>query len=110
MFDVSLTWLLGFMVEEYANAPDDLGEVLPIRQFKQQLQLIGLELDEMWSFVGNKKRKCWTCLPAKAGMGCAGSLFAAGDLLSYRFQRSGFSQSTLEENPGSLAQILRLLY
>ena len=59
IFQVSLTWLLDFMLEEYSRAPEDLGAILPLERNNRQLQIIGLEIDEAWSFVGSKQNKCW---------------------------------------------------
>jgi insertion element IS1 protein InsB len=58
--DVSLTWLMGFAVSSWRSAPDDLGvseELLNAK--RKRLKIIGLQLDEMWSFVGKKKNKAW---------------------------------------------------
>jgi len=58
---VSLTWLCGFAAEVWASAPEDLG--LHIRsgwlRSPKTLKIIGLQLDEAWSFVGRKKNKAW---------------------------------------------------
>ena len=59
VFQVSLSWLLEFMVKVYSQAPQELGAWLPLKANKNRLQLIGLELDEAWSYVGNKANKCW---------------------------------------------------
>lgn len=60
IFSVSLTWLLGYMVEIFAQLPKDLN-------FKPQnsqnsrilLYSLAVEMDEMWSFVQNKDNKQW---------------------------------------------------
>lgn len=59
VFSVSLTWLLDFMVETDSETPDNLGAVLSSDARKKCLQLVGLQLDEAWSFVGKKVCKCW---------------------------------------------------
>lgn len=61
LIGVSLTWMLNFAVETWATAPDDLGlcrELKTLRSAKR-LKIIGLQLDEAWSFVGRKKNKAW---------------------------------------------------
>ena len=59
--EVSLNWLLGFIVSIYKELPDDLNiQVKP----RSNVVLFGLEseMDEMWSFVGKKKNKQWIWL------------------------------------------------
>jgi len=57
--EVSLTWLLGFLAEIYAELPDDLNvQVWEARGVVQLLRLEA-EADEMWSFVGSKENKQW---------------------------------------------------
>ena len=61
LIGVSLSWMLNFAVQTWSEAPDDLGvqpKLLRMRS-PSKLQVIGLQLDEMWSFVQNKKRKAW---------------------------------------------------
>ncbi len=53
---VSLTWLLNFFIQVTDDTPEDLG-VTPPPKGK-----LTLELDEMWSFVGDKKTKQWIWL------------------------------------------------
>lgn len=55
---VSLTWLLDFAVETWSEAPENLG-ALQNERAPIKLQVTGLQLDEMWSFVGKKKNKVW---------------------------------------------------
>ena len=58
---VSLTWMLDFAVQTWSEAPDDLGvkpKLLRMRS-PEKLQILGLQLDEMWSFVQKKKKKAW---------------------------------------------------
>ena len=53
---VSLTWLLNFFTQVMDDTPDDLG-VTPPPKGK-----LTLELDEIWSFVGDKETKQWIWL------------------------------------------------
>jgi len=57
--DVSLCWLLGFIVSEYEQLPDDLNYSGSMETDKLFIWSIESEVDEMWSFVGNKKNKQW---------------------------------------------------
>ena len=56
---VSLTWLLDFIAEFYAESPDDLN--VKVCQARGVVQLLRLEAeaDEMWSFVISKRNKQW---------------------------------------------------
>jgi insertion element IS1 protein InsB len=56
---VSLTWLLDFIAEVYAESPDDLN--VKVCQARGVVQLLRLEAeaDEMWSFVASKRNKQW---------------------------------------------------
>jgi insertion element IS1 protein InsB len=56
---VGLRWLLQFMVDRFAAAPDHL-YVRP-REGKQTviLQWLKAEVDELWSFVGKKANRQW---------------------------------------------------
>jgi len=61
LLGVSLTWVLQFAVQTWAEAPDQLGvspDLLKITTPKK-LQVTGLQIDEMWSFVSNKRAKAW---------------------------------------------------
>jgi insertion element IS1 protein InsB len=53
---VSLVWLLAFFREVTSQIPDDLGIVKPLKS------KLTIEIDEMWSFVGNKENKQWIWL------------------------------------------------
>lgn len=57
---VSLTWLLDFITELYAELPDDLNIDLS-QSDKSSIHLVQLEAeaDEIWSFVGSKDNKQW---------------------------------------------------
>ena len=59
IFEVSLTWLLKFMVQTYNEAPKDLGAKLPLKASAKNLKIIGLQIDEAWSFVQSKANVCW---------------------------------------------------
>src|SRR5512143_1369492 len=54
---VSLTWLLGFVVECYEAVPDHLSVQLPGQPQNVLLQRLEVEADEAWSFVGKKANK-----------------------------------------------------
>ena len=62
IFSVSLTWLLGYLAMLYGQTPDDLGFKIPFKYKNSQVQLLFVEADEMWSFVGNKETKQWIWL------------------------------------------------
>lgn len=51
---VSLTWLLGFIVKCYEAAPDHLNVQLPEQPQNVIVQRLQVEGDELWSFVGKK--------------------------------------------------------
>lgn len=61
LIGVSLSWMLNFAVQTWSEAPDDLGVQPKLLRMKSanKLQVIGLQLDEMWSFVGCKQNKAW---------------------------------------------------
>ena len=61
IFDVSLTWLLALITELYDALPPDLGVNLQAVGGSPQVSLFVLtaEVDELWSFVGNKDNKQW---------------------------------------------------
>jgi IS1 family transposase len=49
---------MNFAVETWGSAPEDLGVSENLLTMKpKRLKIIGLQLDEMWSFVGWKKNK-----------------------------------------------------
>jgi IS1 family transposase len=56
---VSLTWLLNFIDEVYAESPEDLN--VKVCQSRGVVQFLRLEAeaDEMWSFVVSKRNKQW---------------------------------------------------
>ncbi len=61
---VSKTWLLSFIKEEYAKVPSDLCLTVPPDSLGLILERI--EADELWSFVGKKKSRVWIWLALDA--------------------------------------------
>ena len=59
IFEVSLSWLQSFAHNLWEQTPANLG--LSSQQIYQvkKLQVFGIQADEMWSFVQNKKCKRW---------------------------------------------------
>ena len=57
---VSLPWLCGFISGLYGRLPDDLG-VRPVAA-SRRVEVLRLEADELWSFVGSKANKQWIWL------------------------------------------------
>ncbi len=60
IFDVSLPWLLGFMQETFEQLPDDLNANVVAEN--EDFEVVILQADEMWSYVGNKKNRQWLWL------------------------------------------------
>jgi IS1 family transposase/transposase-like protein len=56
---VSLCWLLNFIESLYLANPDDLNFKVPDNA---EIEILLLEADEIWSFVGNKENKRWVWL------------------------------------------------
>jgi len=56
--EISLSWLMAYCKRLYKEQPDDLN-YHPNQDAEIELKLVDTELDEMWSFVGNKKNKKW---------------------------------------------------
>ncbi len=56
---VSLCWLLNFMEKLYNAVPEDLNFSAPERA---EIEILCLEADEIWSFVGSKENKRWIWL------------------------------------------------
>jgi IS1 family transposase len=44
---------------EWQQAPDDLAIGHQVQEDMSKLQVFGIQLDEMWSFVGKKQNKKW---------------------------------------------------
>jgi insertion element IS1 protein InsB len=57
--DVSLTWLLHFMVGRCAACPDDFHVRVPSHPMDVVLRRLAAEADEMWSFVKKRANKQW---------------------------------------------------
>ena len=56
---VSLKWLLSFIVTLYDALPDHLNVETINSENGVIIQRLEAEVDELWSFVGNKKNKQW---------------------------------------------------
>lgn len=61
---VSQKWLLSFITQEYAQIPRNLDIHVPPKS--AGLVLERLEADELWSFIGSKKRRVWIWLALDA--------------------------------------------
>jgi len=59
---VSLRWLLGFIIQVYNEAPDSLNINIKISGKNVEIHTFESEVDELWSFVGNKGNKQWVWL------------------------------------------------
>ena len=57
IFDVSMPWLLKFVGEVYKELPEDLN--VKITSHHKEVIVIETQIDEMWSYVGNKENKQW---------------------------------------------------
>jgi transposase-like protein len=60
IFSVSMPWLLGFIHEIISELPDDLN--VTVSTENEDFEVAIIELDEQWSYVGNKKNKQWLWL------------------------------------------------
>jgi transposase-like protein len=60
IFDVSMPWLLEFMEQVIQSLPEDLNAT--IIADSDEFEVVVLEGDEMWSFVGNKANDQWLWL------------------------------------------------
>lgn len=60
IFDVSLPWLLAFMQETFEQLPDHLNATLVADN--EEFEIVVLEADELWSYVGNKQNQQWLWL------------------------------------------------
>src|SRR5712691_11388179 len=63
---VGLRWLLQFMVERFAAAPDHLYVKPPAGAQAVILQRLKAEVDELWSFVGTKANRQWVWIAMDA--------------------------------------------
>jgi len=61
VMEISLNWLLTFIVFIYKELPKDLNVQVKFRSDAVLFRLES-EIDEMWSFVGNKENKQWIWL------------------------------------------------
>lgn len=61
VMNVSMDWLLEFLEQEYEELPDDLNVKIPNEETRE-VDLLPVEGDEMWSFVGKKANKQWIWL------------------------------------------------
>jgi len=59
IFDVSLNWIQSYAHDLWEQTPDNLGLPLQILKQVKKLQVFGIQADELWSFVQNKKCKRW---------------------------------------------------
>jgi len=59
IFNVSMTWLTDFAKKQWQNTPEDLGIDDFVCDTIECCQEFSLQLDEMWSFSGNKQNKQW---------------------------------------------------
>ena len=57
IFDISMPWLLDFMESTFRSLPEDLNASIVVEN--SELEVAVMQLDEMWSFVGNKKNTQW---------------------------------------------------
>jgi hypothetical protein len=60
IFDVSMTWLLEFMEKTFESLPEDLNATVLVEN--DDFEVIVLEADELWSFVGDKQNAQWLWL------------------------------------------------
>ncbi len=64
IFDVSMPWLLRFMQKSFQELPEDLN--VTVVNENAEFIIATLEVDEMWSYVGNKKNQQWLWLVMEA--------------------------------------------
>lgn len=57
IFDISMPWLLRFMEKTFQSLPENLQA--DIIAENDEFEVLVLEVDELWSFVGNKKNDQW---------------------------------------------------
>lgn len=60
IFDVSMPWLLEFMEKTFQALPEDLNATVVTEN--AEFEVVVLEADELWSFVGNKQNDQWLWL------------------------------------------------
>jgi hypothetical protein len=61
IFDVSMPWLLDFIDFIISNLPDDLNAEVVCDE-GNEIEIAKLEVDELWSFIGNRKNDQWLWL------------------------------------------------
>ncbi len=61
IFDVSMPRFLDFIDFIISNLPDDLNAEVSCRE-GDDIEIAKLEVDELWSFIGNKKNDQWLWL------------------------------------------------
>jgi len=59
VLDIKLCWLMNFIDRIYRQISDDLNFLLPD---EADFEVLCLEADELWSFVGKKENKRWIWL------------------------------------------------
>ncbi len=57
IFDISMPWLLEFMEKTFQSLPENLHAGIIAEN--DEFEVLILEIDELWSFVGNKKNDQW---------------------------------------------------
>lgn len=60
IFDVSMPWLLDYMQTVFKALPEDLNVDIAVEN--KELMVVFLQVDELWSYVGNKKNQQWLWL------------------------------------------------
>jgi hypothetical protein len=60
IFDISMTWLLDFMTETFRSLPEDLNANVIAEN--DEFEVAVLEMDELWSFVGDRSNDQWLWL------------------------------------------------
>lgn len=60
IFNISMPWLLDFMNEIIESLPDHLNAT--VTKDVKEFEVAVIELDEQWSYVGNKKNQQWLWL------------------------------------------------
>ncbi len=60
IFDVSMPWLLEYMQIVFKSLPENLNAEISVEN--EDLMVVCLQVDEMWSYVGNKKNQQWLWL------------------------------------------------
>jgi len=61
IFNISMPWLLDFIDTIVKTLPEDLNAEVTVSE-EDEIELVKLEVDELWSFVGNKKNDMWLWL------------------------------------------------